>query len=110
MYIYAKEAGTEMTADEIMDEVWIEGGYTVRWKSNGKVPPKECMDTLLEANLITDTTYNWSARTRDYEMEKDISEYVAWRTSTPYTEEELVEIRANLGEDAVDVFTGKKIG
>jgi hypothetical protein len=43
-------------------------------------------------------------------MEKFISEYVAWRSSTPYTEEELVEIRANLGEDAVDVFTGQKIG
>ena len=99
-----------MKADEIMDEIWIEGGYTVRWKSNDKVPPKEGMDKLLEANLITDTTYNWSARTRDNEMEKFISEYVAWRSSTPYTEEELVEIRANLGEDAVDVFTGQKIG
>ena len=99
-----------MTADEIMDEVWIEGGYTVRWKSNNKVPPKECMDMLLEANLITDTTYNWSARSRDYEMKKEIQKYVEWRMATPYTEEELVEIRANLGEDSVDALTGKKIG
>jgi len=98
------------TANEIINDVWIEGGYTVRWKSNNKVPPKECMDMLLEANLITDTTYNWSARSRDYEMKKEIQKYVEWRMATPYTEEELVEIRANLGEDAVDALTGQKIG
>jgi hypothetical protein len=97
------------TSDFYIDETSI--APVVRWKSNDRVPPKDCLDEMLSFGWITKQEFDNSNEERDIETKKAIDEYRKVMAEYVPSPEEIFEMRANFGEGAtvVNVITGKSI-
>jgi hypothetical protein len=87
----------------------VSGSGVVRWKSNDRVPPQDCLDEFAEAgcefNMVA------SVRAREADDREFFAEYRRQQASRQPSAEELFEMRAAFGEGAevVDVITGRRI-
>ena len=83
----------------------------IRWSSNGRCLPKECVQELLEANLITEATAERTNDMRDIELIEFFEEYRAAQKnrSAEQIAEERFEARAAMGPGVkmVNFITGE---
>lgn len=92
-------------------ESYIDQAGVVRWISSNNIPFMDMLTDFLVAGLIDQDTVINSDKTRKAEDAKFIAEYVSFRKTNGYSDEELFEMRAafGAGEQVVDVFTGRTI-
>jgi hypothetical protein len=97
----------EKTRDNWLDTT-LHGGV-VRWKSNGQVPPTDCLNCFEAAGFLFIREATDAAHQRD--LDKLVAGHRAYREAHGYSGEERAEMRAAFGDDAVvvDVLTGKRV-
>jgi hypothetical protein len=82
----------------------------IRWKSNGHIVPGDILEMAVVDGTITIEQRNKSEDLRKIEDEIFIKNYINFRQKHGYSEEELMEINAEFGDDEpVDIFTGREI-
>jgi hypothetical protein len=83
----------------------VEG--VLRWKSNGRVPPADCVQDFLAAGCQGFDVAK-STAARDADLTAFVAEYK--RNQRPASAEELFEMRAAFGPGAVvvDVLSGRR--
>ena len=83
----------------------------IRWNSNGRCLPKDCVEELYEAGLINSTVVAVTAAARDAEMKQFFAEYRAAlaNRSAEQIAEERFEARAAMGPGVkmVNCITGE---
>lgn len=84
----------------------------IRWSSNGRCLPADCVRDLVDANLITEATAERTTDMREIELVEFFAEYrTAQANRTP---EQIAEERAmargamGAGVQMVDVITGER--
>ena len=84
----------------------------IRWNSNNRCLPADCVEELYDAGLINSTVVLVTADARDAETKQFLAEYrTAQANRTP---EQVAEERAmargamGAGVDVINVFTGEK--
>lgn len=84
-------------------EALIDSKGILRWVSNDACVPMDCLDANAPAGY--DRTKHKAA------IDADNAEFFAAYVAKPRVRsaEELSEIRSNLGNDAIDIITGKRI-
>jgi len=84
-------------------------GSVVRWVSNDRVPPADCLKEMFRQGLVIESEMTASKKARDAETAAFVAEYRA-NYKGP-SAEELFEMRAafGAGETVVNVITGRKI-
>ena len=84
-------------------EALIDSKGILRWVSNDACVPMDCLDANAPAGY--DRVKHKAA------MDKDNAAFFAAYRAQPRARspEELSEIRSNLGKDAIDIITGKRI-
>ena len=82
----------------------------LRWKSNGSVPPQDCLDAFVEAGLGSKFDMEATSQTRRKEEDASLADYRRRMANHVPSEEELFEMRAAFGPGAmvVNVITGKE--
>ena len=88
-----------------MSEAYIDKNGVARWKSNDRVVPADCVDPAMMEMPGFNFKATWD--TRQKETQASLDSYRRSRHS--YSSEELAEIRNEIGPDAVDVITGKRV-
>jgi len=85
--------------------------YTVRWASNGRVPPADCLGDWHDLGLIDDHVLEASVAASEAETRAFLASYRRSRKGRKASAEELAEINAEFGPDAnvVDAITGEKV-
>ena len=84
----------------------------VRWSSNGRCLPADCVRDLVDANLITVETAERTTDMREIETLEFIQEYRAAQANR--TPQQVAEERAmargamGAGVELINVFTGEK--
>ena len=84
----------------------------VRWSSNGRCLPADCVRDLVDANLITEATAERTTDMREIETLEFIQEYRAAQANR--TPQQVAEERAmargamGAGVELINVFTGEK--
>lgn len=103
-WVFYKEKAREEFNDAEVDDRGV-----ARWKSNGNVPPDDCLCDWDELGLQFDIEE--SRRERERQLDKFAAEYRRNRRKRGYSSEELFEMRAAFGEGetVVDVITGERI-
>lgn len=82
----------------------------IRWKSNGQIVPGDILEMAVVDGTITIEQRNKSEDLRVIEDEIFLKNYINFRQKHGYSEEELMEINAEFGDDEpVDIFTGREI-
>ena len=103
--------GYSLPTDDIAHHATVIDGV-VRWKSNGRVPPGECLQKLALEGVEFDPSLTLAAH--DAEVRTTLGRYSAAQAArTPeQIAEDNAEIRAAFGPGVtvVDVITGKKVG
>jgi hypothetical protein len=101
-------AAMENNRVELRHSYRMDDDGTVRWDSNGRVIPKDCIKDAMCMYLPEFSALATDAN-RESETAKMVADYAAWREKTPYSAEEMFEMRAAFGEGAevVNVLTGK---
>lgn len=86
-------------------------GNVIRWNSNDRIPPQDCLDEMLAQGLITELQVAWSKTIRKAEDEAFLNEYRERMANYEPSAEEMFEMRAAFGEgeEVVNIFTGKRI-
>lgn len=96
--------------DFYIDETNADFGPVVRWVSSNNIPFEDMLTEFLVAGYIDGQTVVNSINARKIEDRKAIEEYVQFRQTNGYSDEELFEMRAAFGdEEVVDIFTGEVI-
>lgn len=91
-------------------ETYTDNAGAVRWVSSNNIPFMDMLTDFLVAGFIDQDTVILSDKTRKAEDAKFIAEYINYRQTRGYTNEEMFEIRAAFGdEEVVDMFTGQRI-
>lgn len=90
---------------------YIDDKGVVRWKSNDRVPPQDCLEQIYKSGAISEVKYELSQIIRDEETSAFLADYRKRMENYEPSPEELFEMRATFGEGAVVVnaITGKKI-
>jgi len=93
-------------------ETYLSSTLEIRWHSNDRCLPKDCVQELYDADLITLETLEETIHTGDIETSAAIAQYIRNQENrTPeQVAEERFEMRAafGTGETVVNVFTGEK--
>ena len=89
----------------------VVSAYVVRWASNGRVPPADCLGDWHELGLIDDQVLETSLAASEAETTAFLAAYRAQRKGRKASAEELAEINAEFGPDAVvvDAVTGERV-
>jgi hypothetical protein len=99
---------TDKARKAFAEDASVDHKGIIRWKSNGRVPPDDCLADFAELGL----PFNIAATKAEYEAEtqKFLSEYRKREANRKPSAEELFEMRAAFGEGAevVNVITGRK--
>jgi hypothetical protein len=88
-------------------DAFIDDAGVLRWKSNGHVPPEDCLADFALAGCEFDIEL--ASEVREREAAEFLAEYRRhWK---PPTGEHLAELRAEFGEGATveDVVAGRKV-
>jgi hypothetical protein len=96
--------------------VLTDGEYVVgpqgelRWVSSNNVVPTDILEMAVVDGVIGYNAYLASEQVREVENEIILRDYINFRQTHGYSEEELMEIDAEWGdEEPVDFFTGREI-
>jgi len=81
----------------------------VFWKSNDRSPFDDMLNDWFDLGLITVDQVNNTIMDKERQDLEAIIQYVNHRETNGYSNEEKAEIWNEIGADAVDVFTGKRI-
>jgi hypothetical protein len=82
----------------------------IRWNSNDTVPPKDILQSFVEAGLISMAVLNNSLDFKKVEDDAFLEQYIANRRKYGYSDEERFEMQAAFGgETVIDVFTGEVV-
>jgi hypothetical protein len=86
----------------------VEG--VLRWKSNGSVPPQDCLDAFVEAGLGSKFDMKVTSQTRRKEEDASLADYRRRMANHVPSDEEMFEMRAAFGPGTtvVNVLTGKE--
>lgn len=97
-----------MKIEDMLDNVVVGELGVIRWKSNGQIPPEDCLQEL--EKWISFNRY-LSSMIREEEDANFLTRYKEQQKNRVYSEEELNEMRSAFGKGAtvVDVITGKEI-
>lgn len=94
----------ERTADKLRKDATITNGV-IRWNSNGSVPPEDCVALAAHIGLAVNVARCTAERNR--EIDAFLAEY---RRNPPrLSPEDRAEALRELGPDAVNVVTGRRI-
>ena len=82
----------------------------LRWVSSNNVVPTDILEMAVVDGVISYDAYVASEQVREVEDEIVLRDYINFRQKHGYSEEELLEIDAEWGdEEPVDFFTGREI-
>jgi hypothetical protein len=82
----------------------------IRWNSNDTVPPKDILESFVEAGLISMAVLINSLDFKKVEDDAFLEQYIANRRKYGYSDEERFEMQAAFGgETVIDVFTGEVV-
>jgi len=82
----------------------------LRWNSSDNIIPTDILEMAVVDGTINIDELNTTQAVREVEDEIDIRNYINFRAKHGYSEEELMEIEAEFGdEEPVDIFTGREI-
>jgi len=81
----------------------------VFWKSNDRSPFDDMLNDWFDLGLITVDQVNNTIMDKERQDLEAIIQYVNHRETNGYSNEEKSEIWNEIGADAVDVLTGKRI-
>ena len=82
----------------------------LRWNSSGNIIPSDILEMAVVDGTINIEQRNKTEEVRIVEDEIHIRNYINFRQKHGYSEEELMEINAEFGdEEPVDIFTGREI-
>ena len=102
---------TGYTTEKLVEQ--FEGAYikdgVVYWKSNDRSPFEDMLTDFYEAGLIKEEMIKNTINAKAKQDEEAIMAYINFREENGYTDEEKAEMKANGMEDAVCIFTGKKV-
>lgn len=102
---------TGYTAEKLAEQ--FEGAYlkdgVVYWKSNDRSPFEDMLTDFMEAGFITRENVDLTIAAKEAQDMAAIMDYINFREENGYSEEEKAEMKANGMEDAVCIFTGKKV-
>ena len=97
-------------AVENFHNTFIKDG-AVRWSSNGRCLPAECVRDLVDANLITEATAERTTDARERELSEFFAEYRAAQAnrSAEQIQEERMMARGAMGAGVrmVNIITGE---
>lgn len=104
-WVQDKEKGREN-----FKKALVTSSGVVRWKSNGSVPPADCLGDWYDLGLLTDRELEASTVMREAETAKFLEEYRRQAANRKQSAEERFELRANYepGTTVVDVITGQR--
>jgi len=82
----------------------------VRWNSSDNIVPSDILEMAVVDGTIDISVRNRTEEVRKVEDEIFLKNYINFRQKHGYSEEELMEINAEFGDDEpVDIFTGREI-
>ena len=82
----------------------------LRWNSSNNIIPADILEMAVVDGTIDIDELNTTQAVREVEDEIAIRNYINFRNKHGYSEEELMEIEAEFGdEEPVDIFTGREI-
>lgn len=84
----------------------------VRWDSSDNIVPSDILEMAVVDGTIDISVRNRTEEVREVEDEIFLKNYINFRQKHGYSEEELMEINAEFGDDEdepVDIFTGREI-
>jgi len=92
------------------DEYHLGPKGEVRWNSSNNIVPGDILEMAVVDGTIDIAVRNRTEEVRKVEDEIFIKNYINFRKTHGYSEEELMEINAEFGdEEPVDFFTGREI-
>lgn len=82
----------------------------LRWNSSNNIVPGDILEMAVVDGTIDIAVRNRTEEVREVEDEIFLRNYINFRQKHGYSEEELMEINAEFGDDEpVDIFTGREI-
>ena len=92
------------------DEYHLGREGEIRWNSSNNIVPGDILEMAVVDGTISIEVRNRTEDVRAVEDEIFIKNYINFRQKHGYSEEELMEINAEFGdEEPVDIFTGREI-
>ena len=91
-------------------DFYIREDGSVRWIMSDNMVPSDIMEMAVVDGTLTIEQRNKAEEIRIVEDEMFLRNYINFRQKHGYSEEELMEIDAEFGDDEpVDIFTGREI-
>lgn len=91
-------------------DFYIREDGSVRWIMSDNMVPSDIMEMAVVDGTLTIDQRNKAEEIRIVEDEMFLRSYINFRQKHGYSEEELMEIDAEFGDDEpVDIFTGREI-
>ena len=92
------------------DEYHLGREGEIRWNSSDNIVPSDILEMAVVDGTISIEVRNRTEAVRVVEDEIFLRNYINFRQKHGYSEEELMEIDAEFGDDEpVDIFTGREI-
>lgn len=92
------------------NDFYIREDGSVRWIMSDNMVPSDIMEMAVVDGTLTIDQRNKAEELRIVEDELFLKNYINFRQKHGYSEEELMEINAEFGdEEPVDIFTGREI-
>ena len=92
------------------DEYHLGREGEARWNSSNNIVPSDILEMAVVDGTISIEVRNTTEQVRIIDDEIAIKNYINFRQKHGYSEEELMEIDAEFGdEEPVDIFTGREI-
>jgi len=92
------------------NDFYIREDGSVRWIMSDNMVPSDIMEMAVVDGALTIDQRNKAEELRIIEDELYLRNYITFRQKHGYSEEELMEINAEFGDDEpVDIFTGREI-
>ena len=92
------------------NDFYIREDGSVRWIMSDNMVPCDIMEMAVVDGTLTIDQRNKAEELRIIEDELFLKNYINFRQKNGYSEEELMEINAEFGDDEpVDIFTGREI-
>jgi len=92
------------------DEYHLGPKGEIRWNSSNNIVPSDILEMAVVDGTIDIALRNRTEEVRVVEDEIFLRNYINFRQKHGYSEEELMEINAEFGDDEpVDIFTGREI-
>jgi len=92
------------------NDFYIREDGSVRWIMSDNMVPSDIMEMAVVDGTLTIDQRNKAEELRIIEDELYLRNYINFRQKHGYSEEELMEIDAEFGDDEpVDIFTGREI-